>query len=281
MATAASRLLSFWVKAAVVAVLAAAAVIVAFRSTGSDGEESERRAAVRSYIVAVNTTYQTYALDLHEMNETYRTLSFSGRRLRVQATRVENAKSALRRLRSRLASIPAPPEARRLRTEVVELADLYLALAAEVATMTRYVAIQSEEGRSLVAATNRLERELGRATTAEEQRAVLYAYRAELVRLATRLDRADAPEVLEPGRVRQMTRMRRLATLSGQLGQALGEDDSARANRIFRQFVQQTTAVRTTKADQAAVRAYNARLGAITKQRSVIAAERARLSAST
>lgn len=282
MATAASRSSSFWVKAAVVAVLAAACAFVAVRTAWSDDEaESADRAAVREYIVSLNTTQQAFALELDAVNDAYGTLRLGARQPAGQEAKLERAERALRSLRSRLAALPAPRSAGALRAEVLELADLHVAFAAEVAALAGYVSFQAAEGSALVAATDRLERGLEDAATGAAQRERFTEYAARIRTLAGRLAAADAPDVLEPGRSRQVERLRELARISSELGTALEAGDAERANALFEEFGDASATAGTTKADQAAVRAYNARIAAIVEQRAAVEAERRKLSASS
>lgn len=282
MATAASRPSSFWVKVAIVAALAAASAVVAVRSaSSSDESEPAARAAIREYIVSLNTTQQASALELEAVNDAFGALRLDAAAPAGQAAKLERAEESLRSLRARLAALPAPEGAQALRAEVLELADLHVSFAREVSRLARYVAFQADETGRLVRATSELERGLESASTGAAQRELFVAYGATLQRLAVRLDDAAAPEVLAPGRARQVERLRRLAEISRSLGGALAAGDAERANALFADFADASATARTTKADQAAVRAYNARIGAIVKQRAAVDAERRRLAASS
>lgn len=258
-----------------VAVAAVALLYLAGREDGDD--TAERRAAVTSYVVRVNTTQQALAVELDRVSGAYRELDLRGGKAAGQLRRVEAAEASLRRLRSRLARIEAPPEARRLRALVLGLVDLELDFAAEVTGLVRYLPLQEREGRRLVAASARLNRELEAAGDAAAQRAAFDRYRVALGAIAKRLEQAPAPAVLAPARADEVARLRRLRARSLEVARALEGQDAGEIDEAFRAFVRSSAATGTTRAERAAVVAFNSRLEEINERRVAIAAERNRL----
>lgn len=284
MATAASRLSSFWgstrrrlaLAGAVLAllVLAVAGVVLA---RGGEDETKARRDAVAAYIAQVNITQQSLAVELERVNRAYRDLRLSGRADPKQLARVERAERTLQGLYARLEALPAPVEARTLRRLLLRLVDLQAGLAEEVAGMARYIPFQASENRKLAAATRTLRAALGAATTGPEQRRAFAAYDAALRGAVKRLEASSAPAVLEPSRAREIERLGQLAGLSRKLGAALEAQRAAEVDRLFPRFVQVSASTGTTRAERDAVVAFNRRLAAITDQRQALVAERARI----
>lgn len=261
------------------AVLAAAAAGAGFALARDEDEDETavRRDAVRAYIADVNMTQQASILELERVSTAYRELKLGPKVDEKQRRRVEDAEASLRLLRGRLAALETPPEARALRRELLELVDLQIVLAAEVAGMVRYLPVQAAEGRRLASATDTLRERLEDATTGEGQRDAFVVYRRVLLASAKALRAASAPEVLEPSRTGEIERLERLAALAQELGEALEGSDTEDVDRLFPQFVQTSASTGTTKAERAAVVAFNARLKRISDERAEVVAERSRL----
>jgi len=257
--------------------LAAVAAVLLLARDDDDGEIEQRRAAVSAYIVEVNTTQQALIVQLAQVSRAYRQLQLRERPVPGQLERVEAAEETLRRLRSRLAALDAPPEARALRVGLLELIDLQADLAAEVAGMVRYLPVQAAENRKLAAATETLRDALTDAKTGAAQREAFDVFRAALDSSAQTLEMASAPAVLEPSRTGEVKRLTRLATLARQIGQALENAEAEDVDRLFPQFVQTSASTGTTRAERDAVIAFNKKLAAVADQRAEVVRERARI----
>ena len=242
-----------------------------------DGKEDERRQAVSDYIIQVNTTQQTLIVELERVSLAYRELRLREKADPKQLARVNEAERILRGLRAKLAGLPTPVEARKLRGTILGLVDLQVELADEVAGMARYIPVQAAENRKLAAATTRLRKELADAKTGPAQRDAFDTYRSALLAAVRKLEAADAPAVLEPSRTGEIDRLGKLAALARQLGAALGDQDAKSVDELFPRFVQTSASTGTTPAERAAVVAFNRRLAAIGKQRQKVVAERTRL----
>jgi hypothetical protein len=259
----------------VLAVAALAAVLLLARD--GDDESEERRAAVSAYIVQVNTTQQALIVELERVSTTYRQLRLKPDEDPRQLRRVESAARTLRGLRSRLAGLVAPTEVQALRSRLLRLVDLQIAMADEVAGMVEYLPLQAREARTLASSTRRLRDELGDAKTVEAQRRVFTAYEDALRPSVARLRSGIAPAIFEPSRKGEVARLTRLLSLSRQVRAALEKQDAKEIDKLFARFVQTSASVGTTKAEREAVVAFNKRLSAISKARSAVAAERVRL----
>ena len=254
--------------------LAVGGVVVA---RGGEDETQKRRDAVAAYIARVNTTQQSLIVELEQVSLAYRELRLRDTADPKELARVERAEQTLRGLHERLAALPAPPEARKLRRLLLGLVELQADLAEEVAGMARYIPFQAAESRKLAAATRTLQKSLRAAETGAEQRRAFDVYDRTLRATVERLEGAKAPAVLEPSRTREIERLGRLADLSEQLGVALAAQRAADVDRLFPRFVQVSASTGTTRAERDAVVAFNRRLAAITDARQDVVAERARV----
>lgn len=274
-----SRLSSWFARAALAAAVLAIAVLatVLLLDRRGDDETDERRAAVSAYIVKVNTTQQVLIVELERVSLAYRQLQLKAEDVPGQLAKLEEAEATLRGLRSRLEQVQSPVEARKLRAQLLELVDLQAALAGEVAGMVRYLPLQAAENRKLAAATKTLRDQLAGATTGAAQRDAFETYRTAVLTSVGLLERATAPDVLEPSRTGEIARLERLAGLARQLGRALAEQQAQDVDRLFPRFVQTSASTGTTPAERKAVIAFNRRLRVITEQRTAVTRERAQL----
>lgn len=258
-------------------VVAAAVVTAADVFRDDTDPVAERRAAASGYIAEVNMTQQVLVVELHRVSKAYRELRLDLRDDPARREAVEAAVTTLSGLRARLAALVAPPEARRLRSAILRLVDIQVALAREVAGMVRYLPTQGTVNRRLTAATKRLLAKLRSTSTARGQRDALAEYRDVLEEAAGTLRRTESPRVLAPVRAGELARLRRLRGLVARLDQALEAGKPAEVDLLFRRFIQASTDTGTTRARRDAVLAYNARIAALTSQRSRLAAELRRL----
>lgn len=278
MVMAAFRPSTSWRRAfAAAALLAVGGLAVLILLERDDSEGNPRRDAVAGYVADVNRTQQALVLELDRVSSAYRQLRLVAKPDPRQLSRLEAAEATLRTLRRRSASVAAPPEATRLRAELLELIDLQIAVAREVAGVARYLPLQAAESRRLAAATSRLRRRLDQGKTVPAQRVAFRAYRADLLGVVGGLEELTAPQVLEPGRRAQIARVERLADLARQFDEALERQDAREIDRVYRLFVQTSGTTGATRAERSAVVAFNRRLAAIVDQRSAVNAERTRI----
>jgi hypothetical protein len=143
--------------------------------------------------------------------------------------------------------------------------------------LAAYVPVQARESARMAAASAALGRGLGAASSAAEQQAELAAYRKSLAAIADRLDRADAPAVLEASQTQEVRRLRRLVREAGEVSAALRGQDPEQVERRFLTFLRTNASVGTTRAERDAVIAYNRRVAGVVAARTAVAKERDRL----
>lgn len=256
--------------------LVAALTAVALARDDAD-PVAERRAVVTGYIAEVNMTQQALAVELQRVQEAYRGLRLAAREEPGRKQQAAAAVATLVDLRARIAALPAPPEAGRLRALLLRLVDIQVALAREVAGMAAYLPAQGRVNRLLAGATSRLVGKLRAASTAAAQREAFVAYRKALAESLETLRGTTAPRVLAPVRAGELARLRRLRALAGRIEVALETGRPAEIDLLFRRFVQASADTGTTPARRRAVVAFNRRIEEITAQRTKLAAEARRL----
>lgn len=277
---AASRLSSSRAKALAAAAAVALAACVAVGVVllkGGDDATAARHAAVAEYIVEVNKTQQTLILELEQVNTVYRKLRIQAKPTPGQLARLEASSGTLAKLRAEIGSLPAPPEAVALRAELLKLLDVQIAIAGEVTGLVRYLPLETTAQRQFAAATVRLRKDVSGAGTAADQDAAFTRFRAAILPIAARLERAKAPAVVEPSRVAEVARLRALVTIAEQIRLALAERRVKDVEALFGHFARTSGATGTTPAERAAVIAFNRRLGTIVEQRQRLSKERVRL----
>jgi hypothetical protein len=262
---------------ALLAVAAAAAAFLLLRDDAGASRIDERREAVAAYIASVNMTQQELALEVERVNRVYRELDLKPEAAERQLAAVERAEATLGRVRARLAALSAPVEASPLRTKLLRLVDLQLALAREVTGVVRYLPVQAAAGREVVAVTNRLRNGLAGTATPAAQQTAFERYRRELRTVSAGLERATAPAVLALSRRGELTRLRALAERAGEIAVALERQRGDELEAALAAFVQTSSATGTSAAQRRAVLAFNERSREIGKQARAVAVERARI----
>lgn len=256
--------------------LAVAAGVVYLQ--GREGDDAaERRAAVRSYIARVNMTQQELAVELVSVNEAYGTLKLQPATLPAQIERLDEAEATLAALTARVRALRPPADAATLHRELVALLGLQVEFAAEVTALARYLLVEVSVQRKLAVHTRRLSAALTESETAAGQGAALDRYARALSSVVTALEGATAPPVVEPSRIRELARAKRLVALSGKLGASLTGGEAQQVDRLFRSFAQATADTGTTRAERGAVIAFNRRSRVIADKRAAVNRERARL----
>lgn len=219
-----------------------------------------------------------------------------------------SARATVREALRRVRAIDPPPEAARLHGDLVRLLALQASVANELVWSARFIPQLAATVRPLADAAAALSRDLGAAKTVPRSVAVgagaprptsggttapvpqvdvlgVYAaafarYRKALQPTSTTLERLVAPPELAPRLAAERRAVRRSVELSAEIEQALRRRDVPRANAGIRSFFGVATeinGIRTQKAEQAAVRAYDARLSRIGTLARQVATERQRL----
>jgi hypothetical protein len=273
-----------------VAVLAALAV----GGCGSQAQPPARRAA--AYIGQVNRIESQLAVPLHAVTRTSGATAgrsgqagVAGRQAaaRTEAASLATSLARIEALRGRLAALPAPAAAHRLRGLLLELVDQQAHLTEETAQLIVFLPVFHDALRPLGPDTVRLRRVLAisqasgaaavQAVYAEKATA-LRAFRTALERILSRLSRVRPPVVSRPEYRAQVDSLQGMSGAAGRLAAAVSAADNAGIARQLAAF-DRAAAVARSAAEQrsllAADRAYNAQVARV--QTLTAAAEQERL----
>lgn len=291
--------------AAVAAV--AAAVVVTVYNHGSDG--SPQRRDVTAYIQRVNAIQTTMHAPLARVMLAYR--DFTGSSLGPPKANIlpelKDAAATMTKLNRRLAAVPAPPEARKLRTKLLALVAAQAAVTREVGGLASFApafgrelrraneanavlgaalrAIPVPKGhrvrgtKAQILAAQRAYRVQAHAA-ASAQADAIDAYDASLARVVARLSELRPPHVLEPGYRAQLRAFRSTRAAGARLAAGLRTNRQSDLAQLGRNFVASSRIAETTAAQRAqiaAIKRYNARARAISSAALDVQNELARL----
>jgi hypothetical protein len=289
--------------AAAGAVTAAVVVTVA----GSGKTTSTAHAAVAGYIKDVDRIEQRMQAPLTRALTAFRTFSAHGARSRSEEAQLAKAESTLRRLRSRLAVMSAPPQAIRLHTRILDLIDAEVAVAHEIVGLARFMprftalvarsrsassalakalaAVKAPTAHRLRGTRKQIAAAQAAFAAASRQAAgrqadAVDAYDDAVAVAVHRLRRLRPPEVMAPAYRSQLRALAASRTAGTTLSQELRKNVRSHGAVLARRFTEATRSagsVNAQRAQIAAVKAYNASVQAISELSKRVQDEVARL----
>ena len=295
MATAASRR-SNWSankRTVILGLVAAATVAAAIVVSLPHGESAQRKALV-AYIDAVDNVQGQMRFSLTKVLHAYQ--AFTRQKTITPRTQAQlaHAESVLASLRRRLAALPAPPDASRLRADVLRLVvreaeitrevhalSLFVpAFAAEVAVVHRagtalgktLAAIKPPTAHLVRGTKQQIARARAAFAAASDQAAAaeadaLDAYDATVAAAVPRLRRLSAPPVFAPVLHNEVDGLTATKRAGDRLANALrmkNRSNVAELGRAFTLATRRSQSVAAQRAEIAAVKAYNARVHGLT-----------------
>lgn len=204
--------------------------------------------------------------------------SFSLRRgaARRQLPALERAEQALATLRGRIAALDPPADARRMHRLLLHLVLLELTTARELRGTAAYLPASQDALAPLTGANRRFRTRFARSHGPLSQAAALDAYARDVGKVDSALAGVEPPALLRPSYLSERSTLARVRGLAHRLAVALRAHDRAAVSRLAPRF--RDAAVTTDDGAQArAIRAYNARVRAISRTNGAIQRERARL----
>lgn len=285
----------------------AASVAVTVYNHGSHG--SPQRRAVTAYIQRVNAIQNTMHAPLARVLLAYRDFTGTGVRPGGQnvVPELTAATNTLAKLNRRLAAVPAPAEAKKLRTKLLALVAAQASVTSEVDRLASFSPAFARELRG----ANRANAALGlalraipvpkphlvrgskkkvvaaqRAYSAQAQAAAdaqadaIDAYDAVLAQVIDRLGALRPPRVFEPGYRAQIRALQSTRAAGANLASGLRGKRRNDLSRLGRAFVASSRIAQTTAAQQAqiaAIKRYNARAREISLAAADVQNELARL----
>ena len=260
---------TLWIVAAVVAALVLAALgATAFAERG-EGDREE----VARYIAAVNRVQGGLAGELARVNATYSSFRADPATSSEQTAGLRRSERTLGLLDQQLRALEVPEDAERLHDSLLLLVELQRSFAREVTQLGVYLPRLAAAEQSLAPAGVRVQRELKASEKPADQARAFGRYAAALERVAARLDRLSAPPVLEPARLSEEARLRRLATLGEQLRAAILAGRTKDIERLAARIGRETAAAGATRSERDAIVAYNERLTRIRNQGTAVTRE--------
>jgi len=265
--------------APVLARLGAAALVLAVLVSGCGGGES-RRDVVSQYIRDVNTIAVGMQGPSLSVSQASRQLGKPKADRAAVERKLERAARNIDRLRGQIAKLETPPEAKRLRALLLELADRESSLAREVAAMAAFLPAYQHALDPLGPAGAKLKAALGSKSSIAEKADALDAYAATIGEVQKRLRPLKPPPVSEATYATQASALGKVRSSTAALAEALREKRAADIPKLLRQFDEAAVSnqsLASQRARIAAVKAYNARVKSLDTLAIRINRERARL----
>ena len=260
--------------------LAAAAALVLLAAGCGGG--SSRREAVTGYITNVNGIDAGLAQPAQAVAAATRALAAPhpnygrvGRRLRGAAERIDG-------LRVRVSRVPAPADARRLRSLLIELLGREAGLARELAAYGAFSQDFVAALKPLSPAGARLRRTLSKKRTRVAESAALAAYVAGVRGVTHRLDALRPPPVSAPVRDTELRTLRQVEVAAEALARTLRTNQTTRIPTLEHAFnvaIADNDTLAAQRARIAAVKAFNARVHSLVTLAARIGRERTKLQA--
>ena len=283
--------------------VAVLALVLAAAGCGGGSGQSARRNAVANYIVRIDTVEQQLRVPLTKVEQAYRDFGKKKEPPKTTAARLASAEATLHTLKTRVALIPAPPDAKKLRVLMVRLTGAEVELAHELSTLAVFLPAFVRALQPLGAANTTLQKSLSaikvpkptsvpssklKAARAAYTRAVdaaavgqadpLDAYLTAIAGVQAHLRGLDPPPALTPAYRAQAATLAKVHTTGTALVAALRAKDFKHVrglNRAFQLAARTSSSMSAQEAQIAAIKAYNARVLAIGALARAVDTERA------
>jgi hypothetical protein len=273
--------------------LAAAGAVTAAIIVTLPHHESPTRRAVSRYITSIDSIEQQMAYSLGRASAAYRSFTSSHASSTATARKLAQAQHTLDLLATRIAALPAPPQALRLRSLVLRVVREEASATHEIHTLVLYESPFNAALKQLHIAAQALSKNLAavhapvphpiHGTTKEIAKAkaafnaqasaaaaaqadAVTAYDAVVVRVATRLRSLTPPAVLAPAYTAQVAALRATMQAGSRLATELLKTTRTKVAELSRAFAvatRRSETVAAQRAEIAAVKAYDRRVRGI------------------
>jgi hypothetical protein len=183
----------------------------------------------------------------------------------------------MRRTRTSLAAVPAPPAASTLRALLLRLFDVDAELAHETTMLAHYQPAATAILKPLTSINRRLRSDLRAGRAAPAQARALGRYATSLAAVGRRLRRLTPPPVLLPTHRAELKRLDSTASLGKRLRTAIVKKDAKTVARLLLRFRNVGTQNDAQGLAARAVRAYGRRYDFVGRVQSALQHERLRL----
>ena len=205
-------------------------------AAGCGGTSSRDR--VDDYVKAVNAAQASAAPAFREANRSYAQFIKHPTSGAEAVRRLRAAEQSIRRTQARVARLPAPAAARRMREQLLRVYRLNAGLAHETVMLARYTPARRRAMRPVQQANRRLSAALARSAAPDEQAAAFADYRRRLAQTTAALRRLKPPPVAAAANHQQIRRLQASGRLAGELRDAVIARDPARTARLVVAFRQ-------------------------------------------
>jgi hypothetical protein len=258
--------------------LIAVALATSILATGCGG--SGRGNDLSRYITQVNVIEQSLARPLLAISKANRDFARGREGKTSVVTRLRRSERTLHKLDLRLASVPAPPEARHLRALLVELGMREESLAGEVVALAIFLPKFEKALTPLAPASAQLKRALAAKVALREKIAALEDYAARLQTATARLRPLRPPPSSRPAWSQQIATLGRVRASARALADGLRKKRAKAIPKLLHAFDVAAVGNQSLAAQRArigAVVAYNRRIKGLNRLNVTIAREQTRL----
>ena len=245
------------------------------------GKSTARRDAVATYILRVDAIEQRLAKPLLDVSKANRDFAKGRGASPVARRELVRAQATIARLQRQLRGVKPPPDAAKLHALVLRFVGRESELAGEVVQLAAFIPAFTGTLTLLAAPNADLKQVLSRKkATLPERAAALDRYRAQLEPVLAKLRRLSPPPSSRPVWAQQIGTLEGVQAAVTALADALAGKRYAAIPRLLHRLNVAAVANQTVaaqKAQIAAVKGYNARIGALNALGSRISDETARL----
>lgn len=254
-----------------------ALLALAVAAAGCGGEDGPRE-KVDSYIAQANAVQEQAAGRLKDADAAYGRFARGELVGEDAVAPLADAERALRATTSDLAELRPPAEARILHRRLLDAYRDNAAMAAESATLARYLPAAADAIRPVDGMNRRLRRRLREARTPTSQAAALERFASGIDGALAAMRAVRPAPVVRATHDGQLRRLREVSRLARELRDAVTARDSVRSARLLRRFRKlDGVGRRESRLGGAAIKAYNERLRDVAQAQAAVQQERARL----
>jgi len=256
--------------------LATVATVVLVGGCGGDS----RRDAVVTYIDDANAIQRELRVPLVAARTVYTELSRGDVELANASPRLAKAAQTIQTLEQRVEKLEPPPEAKRLHTLFLQYLEAQAGLTSEVEALAEFTPRFEQRLGALRVAERQLRSALAAATTADSQAAAIDRYGRDVGGVLRTLRQLDPPAPMAAAYETEVDMLADVQQAAAALAEALGNDDAEAVPAKILQLAKATRAsqsIAAQRANIAALKVYNQRIGRLGEIAQAINVERARL----
>lgn len=258
------------------AVAGVCALAVILTAAGCGG--TSRRTQVSDYFNRVDRIQKQMKQPVTDANSAYQYFATASTS-QSERVRLQRAEATIRKLRRRIAAVPAPEDAQKIRSDLLDLMDREATFAHDVWLLGRYTPLLGHVLAHAGEAGAKLQASL-KSTSAETQARAFDAYAAVLKKDVAALRKLSAPSVVLAAQQAQIKTFTTSASLCRRIATALRIRDRNALPTLIAHLSNLSSLParkRVHRAQVAAVKAFNKRLLAMNKLAARIQRERVAL----